>query len=76
MDGTVSSHRAMKSGTEQLQHLTHWYEKVSSESPIGFFQIGGGIAGIFSIGAVPMLIQDLERDDVRRWNTFVRSAMQ
>ncbi len=70
MDGTVSSHRAMKSGTEQLEHLTHWYQRTSVDSPIGFFQIGGGIAGDFAICAVPMLIQDLERHDIRRWEYF------
>ncbi len=29
---------------------------------VGFFQIGGGIAGDFPICVVPMLEQDLERD--------------
>ncbi len=70
IDGTVANHQAMRSGTEQLQFLTHWYEEASRESPIGFFQIGGGIAGDFSICAVPMLIQDLDREDIRRWEYF------
>ena len=30
---------------------------------IGFFQIGGGIAGDFAICVVPMIHQDLERED-------------
>lgn len=62
MDGTVKTHAALKSGTEQLQMLTEWYRRESKSSPIGFFQIGGGIAGDFAICAVPMLIQDLEED--------------
>ncbi len=71
MDGTVKSHRALKSGTEQLEMLTHWYQKVSQDAPIGFFQIGGGIAGDFAICAVPMLIQDLE-EDARLWAYFAQ----
>ena len=37
---------------------------------IGFFQIGGGIAGDFPICVVPMLHQDLQRDDVPLWGYF------
>jgi deoxyhypusine synthase len=37
---------------------------------IGFFQIGGGIAGDFPICVVPMLHQDLERDGVPFWSYF------
>ena len=37
---------------------------------VGFFQIGGGIAGDFPICAVPMMIQDLEWDDTRFWGYF------
>ena len=69
MDGTVKSHAALKSGTEQLQMLTEWYRRESKQSPIGFFQIGGGIAGDFAICAVPMLIQDLE-EETNLWAYF------
>ncbi len=69
MDGTVKTHAALKSGTEQLQMLTEWYRRESVHAPIGFFQIGGGIAGDFAICAVPMLIQDLE-EDTRLWAYF------
>lgn len=69
MDGTVKSHAALKSGTEQLQMLTEWYRRESKKAPIGFFQIGGGIAGDFAICAVPMLIQDLE-EDTNLWAYF------
>ncbi len=69
MDGTVKSHAALKSGTEQLQMLTEWYRRESKQAPIGFFQIGGGIAGDFAICAVPMLIQDLE-EKTNLWAYF------
>ncbi len=69
MDGTIKTHAALKSGTEQLQMLTEWYRRESKASPIGFFQIGGGIAGDFAICAVPMLIQDLE-EETNLWAYF------
>ena len=37
---------------------------------IGFFQIGGGIAGDFPICVVPMLHQDLQRTSVPLWGYF------
>jgi deoxyhypusine synthase len=72
MDGTVRSHSALKSGTQQLQHLALWYKKLSETRPIGFFQIGGGIAGDFAICAVPMWIQDLGEPNIRRWSYFAQ----
>ena len=42
----------------------------TDETPIGFFQIGGGIAGDFPICVVPMMRQDLERDDIPLWAYF------
>ena len=72
IDGTLSSHQAMRSGTDQMQLLTEWYRQASKDHPIGFFQIGGGIAGDFAICAVPMLIQDLREHDARRWAYFAQ----
>lgn len=51
----------MKSGIEYMTFLADWYTQTARKSPIGFFQIGGGIAGDFPICVVPMLEQDLER---------------
>lgn len=68
-DGTVPSHRAVASGTEQMERLMNWYRQQSSEASIGFFQIGGGIAGDFSICVVPLLIQDLQLK-VPYWGYF------
>ncbi|MEL6108059.1 MAG: deoxyhypusine synthase family protein [Planctomycetota bacterium] len=69
MDGTVSAHTAMSPGTAVMQQLADWYRETSRENPIGFFQIGGGIAGDFAICVVPMLRQDLE-EDVPLWSYF------
>ena len=54
----------MKSGIEYMVWLADWYIKNSGKDGIGFFQIGGGIAGDFPICVVPMLHQDLEMDNV------------
>ncbi len=69
VDGTVPSHSAVATGTEQMEQLIHWYRDQSAESPIGFFQIGGGIAGDFAICVVPLMIQDLQMD-VPYWSYF------
>jgi deoxyhypusine synthase len=60
----------MKSGIEYMVWLADWYTKNSGKDGIGFFQIGGGIAGDFPICVVPMLHQDLERDNVPFWSYF------
>ncbi len=69
IDGTVASHNALKSGTAQMQLLAEWYRGISKDRSVGFFQIGGGIAGDFAICAVPLLIQDLE-EEANRWGYF------
>lgn len=60
----------MKSGIEYMNFLADWYTENTNESKIGFFQIGGGIAGDFPICVVPMLYQDLERTDTPFWSYF------
>ncbi|HBX51846.1 MAG: deoxyhypusine synthase [Bacteroidetes bacterium RIFOXYA12_FULL_35_11] len=60
----------MKSGIEYMMWLSDWYRKNSSGKGIGFFQIGGGIAGDFPICVVPMMYQDLEWHDVPFWSYF------
>ncbi len=61
-DGTVANHSAVSTGTAQMEYLIRWYQQASKNGPIGFFQIGGGIAGDFPICVVPALIQDLQLD--------------
>lgn len=60
----------MKSGIEYMMWLSDWYIKNSSGKGIGFFQIGGGIAGDFPICVVPMLYQDMEMEDIPFWSYF------
>lgn len=63
----------MKSGIEYMTYLADWYTINSNpevSGGIGFFQIGGGIAGDFPICVVPMLYQDMERTDTPFWSYF------
>jgi deoxyhypusine synthase len=59
-----------KSGIEYMMWLADWYPKNCAGKGIGFFQIGGGIAGDFPICVVPMLYQDMEMHDVPFWSYF------
>ncbi|NQU94758.1 MAG: deoxyhypusine synthase family protein [Candidatus Omnitrophica bacterium] len=52
----------VKSGLEQMNYLIDWYLENSKNSSIGFFQIGGGIAGDFAICVVPLIKQDLAKE--------------
>ena len=60
----------MKSGIEYMMWLADWYVKNSDGKGLGFFQIGGGIAGDFPICVVPMLYQDMEMQDIPFWSYF------
>lgn len=59
----------VKTGVEQMTSLIDWYLKNSKDKPIGFFQIGGGIAGDFSICTVPLINFDLKKK-CRLWGYF------
>ncbi|MDR1898102.1 MAG: deoxyhypusine synthase family protein [Prevotellaceae bacterium] len=59
----------VKSGIEYMTSLADWYMK-NSGNGVGFFQIGGGIAGDFPICVVPMLYQDLEMESTPFWSYF------
>ncbi len=59
-----------KSGIEYMIWLADWYPKNSGGKGVGFFQIGGGIAGDFPICVVPMLYQDMEMHDIPFWSYF------
>ncbi len=59
----------MLSGLDYMQYLIEWYQKKSQNSSIGFFQIGGGIAGDFPICVVPLLAQDIQVE-TRLWGYF------
>jgi deoxyhypusine synthase len=60
----------VKSGIDYMQFLAQWYRKEALPNGVGFFQIGGGIAGDFPICVVPMLYQDLEEEDTPFWSYF------
>lgn len=60
----------VKSGIDYMIWLADWYINNSSGKGVGFFQIGGGIAGDFPICVVPMLYQDLFMKDIPFWSYF------
>jgi deoxyhypusine synthase len=60
----------VRTGIEYMTLLADWYKKTCSDHSVGFFQIGGGIAGDFPICVVPMLEQDLQMTDIPRWGYF------
>lgn len=59
----------VKTGIDYMIDLAKWYQEAAGKQGIGFFQIGGGIAGDFPICVVPMLEQDLEKE-VPKWSYF------
>jgi deoxyhypusine synthase len=68
--GDVKNIHTVRTGIEYMVELAEWYTANSAHESIGFFQIGGGIAGDFPICVVPMLHQDLQRDNVPVWGYF------
>jgi len=75
IEGDVKNVHTVRTGIEYMQELAAWYAAnatplKSSHGSIGFFQIGGGIAGDFPICVVPMLHQDLGRDEIPLWGYF------
>lgn len=67
--GKISNISVVKSGLEQMAFLIDWYQKNTVNNGVGFFQIGGGIAGDFPICVVPLIEQDLEMQ-ARKWSYF------
>jgi deoxyhypusine synthase len=70
IDGRVKNPLTTRSGIEYMIRLAEWYTETATKTPLGFFQIGGGIAGDFPICVVPMLHQDLRREHVPLWAYF------
>ncbi|MBN2364920.1 MAG: deoxyhypusine synthase family protein [Calditrichaeota bacterium] len=70
ISGEIKNVHTVRSGIEYMVELAGWYEKTATRHPVGFFQIGGGIAGDFTICVVPMMRQDLQRKDVPLWSYF------
>lgn len=74
MSGDVKNVHTVRTGIEYMMALAQWYthqaKPIGENGSIGFFQIGGGIAGDFPICVVPMLHQDLQRTEVPLWGYF------
>jgi len=76
MSGKVPHHQCVATGTEQFEWLMRWYLENNGQKEgkpsVGFFQIGGGIAGDFAICSVPSLIQDMKLEDTPFWGYFAQ----
>ncbi|MCP4674052.1 MAG: deoxyhypusine synthase family protein [Deltaproteobacteria bacterium] len=67
--GKLKSLGLVKTGLEQMDHLIDWYRSSTAGCSVGFFQIGGGIAGDFPICVVPLIEQDMG-EKARKWGYF------
>ncbi len=70
ISGDVKNVHTVRTGIEYMIALAEWYTTLTTKHSLGFFQIGGGIAGDFPICVVPMLHQDLQRENVPLWGYF------
>jgi len=68
--GEIGEVHTVRSGIEYMIELAKWYRETTKDSSVGFFQIGGGIAGDFPICVVPMLNQDVVSTLVPEWGYF------
>ena len=68
--GGMKNVHTVRTGIEYMIELSDYYTRTAEATPIGFFQIGGGIAGDFPICVVPMLHLDLKRENVPVWAYF------
>ncbi len=73
MRGAIAGRHGLRTDTELMEFLAKWYmENAGEGTPVGFFQIGGGIAGDFSICVVPMLNQDVKVKKIPLWAYFAQ----
>lgn len=70
ISGDVKNVHTVRTGIEYMTTLAAWYQKTAPSAPVGFYQIGGGIAGDFPICVVPMLHQDLQLPEIPVWGYF------
>lgn len=70
ISGDVKKVHTVRTGIEYMIELAEYYTNLTKQHSLGFFQIGGGIAGDFPICVVPMLHQDLQRPEVPLWGYF------
>ncbi len=70
IEGELSRTTIVRPGVDYMVSLAKWYKEIAPKgSGVGFFQIGGGIAGDFPICVVPMLNFDLKQA-VPVWSYF------
>lgn len=60
----------LKTGIDYMIFLAEWYQKNCGGQGVGFFQVGGGIAGDFPQCMVPMLDQDLQIPNIPTWSYY------
>lgn len=70
LDDTFDA-QLVRGGIEYMMDLATWYEDTSKTHPMGYCQIGGGIAGDFAICVVPLLEQDAHKP-TKKWQYFVQ----
>lgn len=70
IQGEIKNVHTVRTGIEYMAYLAEWYIETSKTHSIGFYQIGGGIAGDFPICVVPMLHQDMQMGNVPVWGYF------
>ena len=77
MRNELENHSPIRFGTEAQARLARWYREHchldgsgGGGPSVGFFQVGGGIAGDFPICTVPMMVQDLHMEDTPAWGYF------
>jgi deoxyhypusine synthase len=68
--GDIKNVHTVRTGIETMMELADWYMKTATQNRLGFFQIAGGISGDFPICVVPMLHQDLRKENVPLWAYF------
>jgi deoxyhypusine synthase len=68
--GDIKNIHTVRTGIEYMKSFAEWYMSATQNTTVGFFQVGGGIAGDFPICVVPMLSQDLHHSEVKVWDYF------
>jgi deoxyhypusine synthase len=68
--GHIGELHTVRSGIEYMIALSEWYSRTSKKCSVGFFQIGGGIAGDFPICVVPLVNQYIVKTQVPEWGYF------
>ena len=64
----ISDIQQLRSAAKEMSQI--YAELIARGIPIRYLDVGGGIAGDFPICVVPMLQQDLQREDTPRWGYF------